>query len=265
MNFHERFDIAVDLEEARRRFTNRAYNKLFYSFLGLRERRHAVAQAIATALGDKYDRIKPIERVLGGDFLRTLQAIEAMYACFAIDDYGSYVTYEKERVAINTAVEQLLATSEVDLSLVWKAGHFVRTGAPVLDDGLVTEPLKWLQGAGYESVFRPFEKGLRHLLEAHVKKERLSDVITDMYEALEALAKIVTVAPNKELSKNQEGFIAAVKVSDAYKPILKDYIDYANRFRHAATERKPRPELNEREVENFVYLTGTFIRLAMPE
>ena len=81
---------------------------------------------------------------------------------------------------------------------------------------------------------------------------------------LEALAKTVTGRPDKDLSANREMFLAKVKASDEYKQLLKDYIDYANRFRHAEREGQRRPELSRKEVESFVYLTGVFIRLAMP-
>jgi hypothetical protein len=58
-------------------------------------------------------------------------------------------------------------------------------------------------------------------------------VITDLYEAMVALAKIVTGRPEKNLSANREMFLAKVGGSDEYKQLLKDCIDYANTFRHA--------------------------------
>jgi len=84
-----------------------------------------------------------------------------------------------------------------------------------------------------------------------------------MYEAVEALAKVVTGRQGKDLSQNRELFISKVDASDAYKVLLKDYIDYANEFRHAEQEGEPKPVMTEREAESFVYLTGIFIRLAM--
>jgi hypothetical protein len=81
------------------------------------------------------------------------------------------------------------------------AGRKLRQkGAALLDQKLVNDTLHWLRGAGYDSVLKPFEKGLHHLLEAHIKKDGLSDVITDMYEAVEALAKKVT-GRDKDLSE----------------------------------------------------------------
>jgi hypothetical protein len=161
-------------------------------------------------------------------------------------------------------VHALLSGSEVDLGILWQKGKFLRTGAALLDEKLVNDVLHWLRTPGHETVLKPFEKGLKDLLHAHVKKDHLADVVTDMYEAVEALAKIVTDRPGKDLSSNREAFIAKVQASPEYKELLKDYIEYANRLRHAETEGRPKPNLSEREVESFVYLTGVFIRLAMP-
>lgn len=86
-----------------------------------------------------------------------------------------------------------------------------------------------------------------------------------MYEALEALAKIVT-GRDKDLSANAEVFISAVKVSEGYKRVLKEYIDYANKMgRHAGEKGQAKPSLSRKEVESFVYLTGLFIRVAVIE
>jgi hypothetical protein len=46
------------------------------------------------------------------------------------------------------------------------------------------------------------------------------------FQSLEALAKIVTERPDKDLSANREMFPVKVKASDDYKQLLKDYIDY---------------------------------------
>ena len=83
-----------------------------------------------------------------------------------------------------------------------------------------------------------------------------------MHEALEALAKVET-GRDKDLSANAELFVKAVKASVPYKNLLKQYIEYANNFRHAVGKSAGRPNLSAREVESFMYLTGLFIRLAI--
>jgi hypothetical protein len=85
-----------------------------------------------------------------------------------------------------------------------------------------------------------------------------------MYESLEALAGIITNRPKKDLSANRELFISKVKASDEYKKILSEYINYSNEFRHAAEEGRSKPAILPKEVESFIYLTGLFIRLAIP-
>ena len=84
-----------------------------------------------------------------------------------------------------------------------------------------------------------------------------------MYEALEALAKIIC-GKDRDLSANRESFVSELKLADSYKRMLKEYIGYANDFaRHAGPDGKQKPLPARREVEGFMYLTGLFIRLAL--
>lgn len=145
--------------------------------------------------------------------------------------------------------------------LKWQSGYFIKTGAKELDKQLVNDSLQWMDKKEYKTVRTPFEKSLRHLLEAEKDSSKLSDVITDAYEAIEALAKIIC-NNDKDLSANREQFIKNVKASDEYKKILKEYIVYANNFRHAIEKGKKKPNINLSEAESFVYLTGIFIRLS---
>src|SRR5882724_8038685 len=99
---------------------------------------------------------------------------------------------------LGNLIQRLLDASEVDLGIRWENGRFIRSGAALLDEGLVNNPLRWLRSSGYEAVRTPFEKGLSHFLHASKRPELLTDVVTDMYESLEALAKIVTGRPDKD-------------------------------------------------------------------
>ena len=153
---------------------------------------------------------------------------------------------------------------ETDLGIEWKDGHFWRSGAKLLDEELVNEPLRWLADPRYINVLAPFQKGLSHYLEANKDPNKLSDTITDMYEALEALAKIVC-GNKKDLSANRQRFISELDLSQYYNKMLDDYIGYANEFRHGTEPGKVKIKPKPNEVEAFIYTTGLFIRLAIQQ
>ena len=256
--FHQRFNIKVGLDEAQARFVNRAYNEIFTTLLAQLVYRHGkdpleeVKRGVCTILGIKLDEHRSLVSHIGDDFHRNLHAIEAMYRQPVVRGFG-----------FNEIVRKIIDESEIDLGIRWADGRFLPAGAPLLDEKLVNDILGWLSERNYDNVRLPFSKGLDHFLHALQKPEVLPDVITDMYEALEALAKIVTGREEKDLSGNQQLFLSKVAVSDEYRPILKSYIAYANNFRHATEPGQTKPTPSRREVESFIYLTGLFLRLAM--
>jgi hypothetical protein len=254
--FHERFKIKVDVDEARRRFVNRVHNIIFENFLfeHFEYQQVEIERAILTHLGDRaLGSTRPLPDKIGADFHRNLEAVEGFYGIIQPSSHE-----------LDGIIVQLIDTAEVDLGIGWRDGQFVPSGAKILDKQIVNDVLDWLRRPGFENVLGPFEKGLGHLLRARKNPAQLADVVTDMYESLEAMAKIVTARPDKDLSANRELFVHKVEASDEYKPILKDYVEYACRFRHAASGSRPKPKLSAKEVESFVYLTGLFLRLAMP-
>src|SRR6266849_123876 len=260
--FHERFDIEVGLDDARRRFTHRVFDLVFEGFM--RDQLYPqeyldATKYVAAVLGDEFFGNYLAALHSSGDFLKHLHALEALYDYVQRRErtWGSNPLLNKRFVE---QMQEILDMSEIDLGVRWEKGRFLPKGAALLDERLGNEPLRWLGATGYESVLAPYKKGLDHLLRSVQQPQLRADVITDMYEAVEALAKI-GVGNGADLSANRERFIAAVKASDSYKRLLKEYIDYANDFRHAAEEGKPKPQLSEREAESFVYLTGVFIRL----
>jgi len=254
LKFHQRFNIELGVEEARKFFVNRIYNTIWRGFLKEVPSIQDTQRAIATGIGIKYNPSTYLSSQIGDDFLTNLWAVEALYLALG----------QHNRFLLDVLVTETINQAETDLGMQWTNGKFHRTGAKILDDKLVNDVLHWIRKPGYEIVLVPYQKGLSHFLQANVKPELLSDVVTDIYEALEAFAKIVT-GKDRELSKNQELFISKLKAPDEYKLLLKNYIDYANNLhRHAASPGHPKPTPSEREVESFVYLTGIFIRLAMP-
>jgi hypothetical protein len=260
--FHQRFNIEVGIDEARKRFTNRIINKVeqdldsLLKYDSLEPYKGAMYNA-ASKLGMEYDYGRKFHEYVRNKFDDCLIVLEAIYGVFLEKE-----SYNAERLV--NIIQYAISQSETDLGIEWRNGAFWPSGAKLLDEALVNQNLKWLADKGYHNVLIPFEKGLRHFLEAHQKPERLGDVITDVYEAVEALAKVVT-GKNKDLSGNAELFISKLKLSDYCKKMLKDYIDFACDYRHAVELGKERETLSRNEVETFIYTSGLFIRLAIQQ
>ncbi len=255
--FHQRFNIKIDLEEARQRFVSRVYNEIFDGifdntlYMG---HRYEAKRLVATRLGKKSYTHHDFVDYIGSDFIKCLEAIEALYG-------GLGHTTIPDR--IENVVRKLIWMSEHDLGIKWEKGYFVPTGAKLLDDILVNENLKWLEGPELKHVHDPFNKGLLHYSESVKNSEKLSDVVTDMHEALEATAKWF-LKNGKDLSGNQQEFISRLCLPQSYGRMLKEYIDYANQLaRHAKNPEKPSYKIPPSEAESFIYLTGLFIRYAI--
>lgn len=250
-SFNQRFKIDVDIEEAQKRFVNRIYNNLFRNLRNIPSDRDAIgaAKAIANKVGEELYGKRDIEQVAGRDFQTCLKAIEALY------EFPAYV----QQATIHIIVNDALALSECDLNISWRDGNFYPAGAELLDEVVVNEVLGWLGEDQYRSIYEPFAKALDDYSQSVAKPTKRKDVVTDMYEALEATAKIV-VGNDKVLSANRQKFISELRLTKYHANMLKEYIDYANDFRHANDSRL---EISGAEVENFIYLTGIFIRFAL--
>lgn len=264
--FHKRFNIDIPLAKAQGQFTNRILNGLESAFPLLEDSNEEVDYSdfiginsyVANKLGQRYDIYGFTEYADTNDFLQFLQALEALHEAFE--------QYHDDRPHIlGRIIQSAISSSEVDLGIQWREGHFWPSGANLLDDELVDKSLGWLRNdPTYSNVLAPFEKGLSHYLEATKDSNKLSDTITDMYEALEALTKIVC-ENDKDLSANRESFVSRLRLSQHYAKMLKDYSGYANEYRHGVEQTKQRITPNRNEVEAFIYTTGLFIRLAIQQ
>jgi len=266
--FHLRFNIDVPLEEARENFINRILNDINsefplledwgedeYDYTGWTD----INRYVAHKLGKRYTKYSFVEYADTDKFLEFLRALEALYEAF-------YQLYTDGRPAmISRMINNALQKSEVDLGVEWQNGRFLPSGARLLDEALVNDNLRWLSKPKYTSVREAFEKGLHHLAEAANKPEGFNDTVTEMHKALEALARVV-LGNDKGLSANREAFVDKLNLSDYYKRMLKDYIEYANKLsRHAPKLGATRARLLPSEVEAFVYATGLFIRLSLQQ
>ena len=157
---------------------------------------------VANALGEEYHDFNHLNYYVRGDFYRCLQVLEACYQGLQ----------DEKRYRFNALLSLTMSESEADLGIGWEPPIFVRTGAMLLDLHLVNEPLRWLSDPKYTAVYTPFEKGLGHFLESPKKPQLLQDVITDMYESVEALSKITTGRSHRDLSANAELFVTQLRL-----------------------------------------------------
>jgi len=180
-------------------------------------------------------------------------ALEALYSTL-----GQYDASEFTR-----QLESIISQTETDLGIRWGDGSFLPSGAKLLDEALVNDNLRWLSQPPYHNALAPFQKGLSGFLQAQRDPSKLTDAVRDMYEALEAMAKVITGKANRDLSANRQLFVSKLGLSQHYAKMLNDYIDYANEFRHGVESGSPRIPPTPQEVEGFIYATGLFLRLAL--
>ena len=260
-DFHERFDIPVDIEAERQKFINRVCNRIFdtwdyfYSTLPPLAL-NMVFQAIVSELGIRHGKkLKSIYNCINTDnYLEVLRGIEVIY--------NNSTYFDMKLIIDKNMKDHIIPTSELDLGIRWQNGKFIRTGAKLFDEKIVDDVLKWLGGKGYKTVIEPFEQARNHLLESESRPQVLSHVITKSYEALEALSLILVGKSN--LRGNKELFVKKINGDDFHKKILKEYVEYGCLYRHSPKPNgSPRPQLSIAKAEFFFYFTGTFIRLAM--
>ncbi len=252
--FEKRFDIQVDTATTLTRFRNRILNQLpqYIDYYFDHSAKQSIARNLATFLGERYLYGTSIVSLMSKSVFSFLKSIEFLY-----------ISYPVLKKCINQIIEDSVAQNEVDIGISWKRGIFVKKGAELLDNKLINQTLEWLRKPGFVNVLVPFEKALSHFAKSAADPSLLHDVITDAYEALEALAKSVT-GKDQDLSANKELFIKQLKASEGYKKILSEYIMYACKyFRHAQGPGKIKPQIKEHEAESFLYLTGLFLRFGI--
>ncbi len=253
-SFYQRFNIEIPLDAAKQMFYNRLRNELPQIVNNAINFHPRLFRQLCNKLGIPHKGQSRIEHFLTDDLNDCLHAIEEVYQLLP----------RPEKINLSNLVELTIAESDIDIGLQWKDGVFWPSGAKLLDEALVNENLKWLSDPKYADVLTPFEKGLQHLLEAQKQPEKLSDTITDMYEAMEKMARIIN-GNNRTLGSNANQFIGNLGLSDHYETMLREYTKYAHEFRHAVEQGKERVPPLPTEVEAFIYTTGLFIRLAIQQ
>lgn len=146
--FYKIFGIQVPIEEERKRFVERINQSIFKLVENSREIPYKnVLWAVCYELGLRFDdywyvgvmdRIfHPLCKLTGNDFLKTLEVLIPLYKFFDGKPNG--------QEWISSEVEKALSLSGVDLGVKWKDGMFYKSGAKLLDEKLVEDPLDWLE------------------------------------------------------------------------------------------------------------------------
>lgn len=154
--FHQRFNIEIGLDEARRRFVNRVNNFIFELMSRIACTKYipvaqAIEQHICSKIGERHKGWGCLGNVLSDDYHSHLLAIEALFEL------------PETRDDIDRAIKQILLDSEIDIGIRWDNGHFIFSGSPLLDEKLVNDVLGFLGAKGHDGVLMPFRKGLDHL------------------------------------------------------------------------------------------------------
>src|SRR5262249_1140030 len=155
--YHERFGIELGVDEAKRRFVNRVLNFLLDHILPFASRMSRSAPAelekyICHKLGERYTGLGCLEKIIGKDFDKCLQVLEALYANL------------KWQALAGPGIESILAETEIDIGIRWENSQFRPAGAPALDATLVDDPLNLLVAPEYKGISDAFQKGLNHFL-----------------------------------------------------------------------------------------------------
>jgi hypothetical protein len=258
--FNKAFGIQDDILTEQARFVARINQTAFPQI----ERMHytppykEIFEAVCYWLGtNANDRISEINRMnysatisipllrslTDDDFMETTKVLALVY--HALNKYPS------AQQTLSRSIEAALGNATVDLGVTWNDGMFYPSGARELDEPLVEETFKWL--AGFPNERADYLKAV-----TGYASKRFGEVITNCYLAVEGVARNI-LGNSKALDKNREGLMQKLGLSQEWKALLSNFINYANEFQRHASEN--RHKLNPVEVEGFLYMTGVLLRM----
>jgi hypothetical protein len=179
------------------------------------------------------------------DYLETLRVLVLLFQ--ALDKSPG------EQEELSGWIEAALGQATVDLCITWNEGMFYPSGAQELDESLIEESLRWL--ASFPNERADYMKAL-----TGYANKRLDEVIINCYLAVEGIARRI-LDNKKTLDNNREELIKKIGLSQEWKALLSNFINYANEFKRHASEK--RHNLNPVEVEGFLYMSGVILRMAI--
>lgn len=254
--FNKNFGITSSIDEEKNAFINRIsqffqdlrhkvlsqndYNSLFSTVciqLGLNARKLIEENSFMRT------HVPELDEILPKDFINTLKLISAV---------RKYYSNKNEmNIVIDETVESFLNLSTIDLGITYKSGMFFPKGEELLDKELVGFSLNSLKTFSNEN------KDLQNALDNYRTGSKYG-VIENCYRCVEGLSRNI-LKNRKTLIDNKSEIIKSIGLSEHWKRILANYIDYGNEYgRHASTKRH---DFSKQEVEAYLYTTCILIRL----
>lgn len=256
---YELFGIQPKLDDEKKGFVQRI-NQTIYSNVEKRQDYGKLFRRICYSLGENaddriaaanqyrkhsYDMIIPTLRSLTKDnFENTIKILWLVY---------SYIDESEFKKEIDEWIKIALAHAVIDIGVKWADGEFYPSGAKILDEKLIDDPLGWLQK------YPPIKEHYGNALKDYYNKQ-YNDSVGNCYLALEGFVRSV-LGNDRTLDNNKEDLLKYIDISQEWKAILNKFIDYANEYKRHAS--KKLHEVKPREVEAFVYFTGLLLRLLL--
>ena len=255
--FNKIFGITDDLATEQQRFVQRINQTALREIEGRKHSYRGVFESVCYWMGvNAHDLILDASRnTYGGvvvpglrtltrdNFTETLKISVLLYA--ALDKAPE----EQRQLAF--WVEAALGHATSDLGVRWHEGMFYPSGAKELDEPLIEEPLQWLNDFPAEKA--DYLKALRDYA-----AKNYGDVVGNCYNVVEGVARNV-LRNTKTLENNREELLKTIQLSQQWKGLLSNFINYANEFKRHASEK--RHDVNPIEVEGFLYMTGLLVRM----
>jgi hypothetical protein len=189
-------------------------------------------------------RIIPGLRSLTNDeFVATLKVLVLLHEYFE--------EIPEARKELSDWIEAALSNATIDIGVRWHDGMFYPSGAKELDEKLIEEPLQWLSRFPNERA--DYLKALNGYA-----NNRLDDVVINCYLVIEGITRSV-FNNKKTLDNNREDLMRRVGLSQEWKGLLNNFINYANEFKRHASDK--RHDLKPAEIEGFLYMTGLLVRI----
>lgn len=187
--------------------------------------------------------IPEITQVFEYNYFTTLRVLVVVRQYFSNDSKNSRLFDE--------GIEEVLSLSITDLGISYQSGMFFPKGEQVLDKNLIGEAMSILSDYPNE------DKDLRKAIENHTEDAK-HGVIENCYRCIEGLLRNI-LNNNKTLIDNKADIIKRLGLSDHWKKILANYIEYGNEYGRHASEK--RHDFTSAEVEAYLYTTCLLVRL----